>query len=144
MFDPISEVLGARPPRAWLDAPSRPAFVLHYYIYQVFPNPCSMGGKESADMLREVQRTLPRLFSNMRIMSTVGVTGGSAGLCHWDWAATANFYLDRIGSRVTSASAIGKVIKLQVTGATTNQTIDYVVDQFWGGSAANLLTGLAN
>ena len=62
----------------------------------------------------------------------------------WNSAATANFYLDRIGSRVTSGSASGKVIKLQVTGATTNQTIDYVVDQFWGGSAANLLTGLAN
>ena len=59
----------------------------------------------------------------------------------WNSAATANFYLDRISGRVTSGSASGKVIKLQVTGATTNQTIDYVVDQFWDGSSANLIKG---
>ena len=58
--------------------------VRHYNIFQVWPNPCSMGGKESSDMLREVQRTLPRLFSNMSVMSTLGLSGYLG--CHFSAA----------------------------------------------------------
>ncbi len=47
--------------------------IQHYYIYQIWPNSCSMGGTHAGDMLLEVQRTLPSLFSNMRIMSTLGI-----------------------------------------------------------------------
>ncbi|MEI6604531.1 MAG: sialate O-acetylesterase [Verrucomicrobiota bacterium] len=69
---------------AWIqDYPN----VKHYYVYQVWPKPCSMGPKD--DQVREVQRTLPRLFSNMSVMSTIGVTEawsyGTVGLCHFDW-----------------------------------------------------------
>jgi len=46
--------------------------VRHYYIFQIWPNSCSMGGG-NGNMLREVQRTLPRLYSNMDIMSTLGI-----------------------------------------------------------------------
>jgi hypothetical protein len=46
--------------------------VRHYYIFQIWPNSCSMGNGHG-DMLREVQRTLPRLYSNMEIMSTLGI-----------------------------------------------------------------------
>ena len=42
-----------------------------YIIYQVMPKPCSMGPK--GDQLREVQRTLPRLFSKMNILGTLGM-----------------------------------------------------------------------
>ncbi len=170
--------------------------VLHYDIFQVYPNPCSMGGTFASDSLREVQRTLPRLFSKMSILSTIGLPGYIG--CHytaagytqiatvvgplvkqdnygllptqpvtapnlkqawftttnrtqialefdqniaWNSAATVNFYLDRIGGKVTSGSASNNVITLQVTGATTNLTIAYVVDQYWNGSSANLLYG---
>ena len=37
--------------------------IQHYYVFQIWPNACSMGGGHG-DMLREVQRTLPRLYSN--------------------------------------------------------------------------------
>jgi hypothetical protein len=59
--------------------------IQNYYIYQIWPNGCNMGGS-SGDMLLEAQRTLPALFSNMRIMSTLGVISGSSGrgLCHFD------------------------------------------------------------
>ena len=170
--------------------------ILHYDIFQVYPNPCSMGGTFASDSLREVQRTLPRLFSKMSIMSTIGLPGYIG--CHytaagytqianvigpvvkqdnygllpaqpvtapnlkqawftttnrtqialefdqnmiWNSAATVNFYLDRIGGKVTSGSASNNVITLQVTGATTNLTIGYVVDQYWNFSSANLLYG---
>jgi hypothetical protein len=46
--------------------------IRRYYIFQIWPNSCSMGNGHG-DMLREVQRTLPRLYSNMDVMSTLGI-----------------------------------------------------------------------
>ena len=45
-----------------------------------------MGGTNAGDMLLEVQRTMPRLFSRMRVMSTLGIVSKSSGrgLCHFD------------------------------------------------------------
>jgi autotransporter-associated beta strand protein len=170
--------------------------IRRYIIYQVWPNPCSMGGRESSDMLREVQRTLPQLYSNMSILSTIGLSGYLG--CHfdasgyqaianltaplvgrdyygttpaaavtapnlqrayfttaskneialefdqnmsWNSYSTVNFYLDRVSGKVTGGSAVGKVVKLKLSGTSTNLTIGYVVDQYWDGSAGNLLTG---
>ncbi len=58
--------------------------IQHYYIFQVWPLPCMMGPKD--DQLREEQRRLPSLFSNMRIMSTLGIVfkGSGKGMCHFD------------------------------------------------------------
>ncbi len=64
--------------------------VQHYYVFQIWPNACSMGGSSGAgDMLREVQRTLPRLYSNLSIMSTLGIT--PPGGCHYPLAGWAEF-----------------------------------------------------
>jgi hypothetical protein len=64
--------------------------VQHYYIFQIWPNSCSMGGRDgSGDRLREKQRTLPRLFSNMSIMSTLGVR--PPGGCHFPLVGWAEF-----------------------------------------------------
>ncbi|MFT5734495.1 MAG: hypothetical protein ACJAZN_001539 [Planctomycetota bacterium] len=52
----------------------------HYYTFQIWPNACSMGNG-NGDMLREVQRTLPRLYSNMDILPTLGIT--PPGGCHY-------------------------------------------------------------
>ncbi len=53
--------------------------VSRYYVFQIWPNACSMGGG-NGDMLREKQRTLPRLYSNMDVMSTLGIK--PPGPCH--------------------------------------------------------------
>ena len=172
--------------------------IQHYYIFQVWPLPCAMG--PTGDQLREAQRTLPRLYSNMSIMSSIGVTEpwGTRGLCHFDGvgytqlanlmaplvkqdnyglvpaqpvtapdlkrayyttasqneialefgqpmaansAAKVNFYLDRIASKVSSLTASGNVIKLQLTGSSTAQRIDYLEDAIWDGSSGSLLRG---
>ncbi|MEN9574822.1 MAG: hypothetical protein RL514_2677 [Verrucomicrobiota bacterium] len=64
--------------------------VQHYYVYQIWPNSCSMGGRDGAgDRLREQQRTLPQLFSNMSILSTLGVR--PPGGCHYPLAGWAEF-----------------------------------------------------
>ena len=47
--------------------------IQHYYIFQIWPRSCSMGVNGSDNMLREVQRTLPSCFSNMGVMSTLGI-----------------------------------------------------------------------
>ncbi len=60
----------------------------HYYIFQIWPNACSMGNG-NGDMLREVQRTLPRLYSNMDIMSTLGIS--PPGGCHYPLTGWAEF-----------------------------------------------------
>jgi hypothetical protein len=62
--------------------------IQHYYIFQIWPNSCSMGNGHG-DMLREVQRTLPRLYSNMGIMSTLGIK--PPGPAHFPLAGWAEF-----------------------------------------------------
>jgi hypothetical protein len=62
--------------------------IRHYYIYQIWPNSCSMGNGHG-DMMREVQRTLPRLYSNMDVMSTLGIK--PPGPCHFPLVGWSEF-----------------------------------------------------
>lgn len=62
--------------------------VKRYYIFQIWPNACSMGNG-NGDMLREVQRNLPRLYSNLEILSTLGIRPG--GSCHYPLKGWAEF-----------------------------------------------------
>jgi hypothetical protein len=62
--------------------------IQHYYVFQIWPNACSMGNGHG-DMLREVQRTLPRLYSNLDVMSTSGIK--PPGPCHYPLAGWAEF-----------------------------------------------------
>lgn len=53
-----------------------------YFMFQIWPNSCGMGGADGAgDRLREKQRTLPYQFSNLSIMSTLGIK--PPGGCHF-------------------------------------------------------------
>ena len=61
--------------------------IQHYYIFQIWPKACSMGINGSDNMLREMQRTLPSYFSNMGIMSTLGIK--PPGGCHYPVAGYA-------------------------------------------------------
>lgn len=55
--------------------------IRRYYLFQIWPRSCAMTENGSDNMLREVQRTLPRYFSNMGIMSTLGII--PPGGCHF-------------------------------------------------------------
>ncbi len=62
----------------------------HYYVFQIWPNSCSMAGNSGGgDMIREVQRSLPRLFSNLSVMSTLGIK--PPGGCHFPLVGWAEF-----------------------------------------------------
>ena len=59
----------------------------NYYIFQILPNAC--GGGAGQDELREVQRNLPSLYSNLRIMSSLGAEPGDS--CHYALAGYERF-----------------------------------------------------
>jgi hypothetical protein len=62
--------------------------IRHYYMFQIWPNGCSQGGGHG-DMLREEQRTLSRLYSNMDVMSTLGIK--PPGGCHYPLTGWSEF-----------------------------------------------------
>jgi hypothetical protein len=55
--------------------------IRHAYMFQIWPKACAMGRDGSDDRLREVQRTLPRAFARMSIMSSLGIE--PEGGCHY-------------------------------------------------------------
>lgn len=63
--------------------------VQHYYAFQIWPKACAMGINGSDNRLREVQRTLPTLFSNLSVISTLGIK--PPGGCHFPAAGYAEF-----------------------------------------------------
>lgn len=69
--------------------------LLNYYLFQIWPAAC--GDTSRNDQLREVQRTLPYLYSNMKIMSTHGIVPGSG--CHYEPAGY-QVFSDLIGPLV--------------------------------------------
>ena len=167
--------------------------IRNYYIYQIWPAACGDGSRN--DQLREVQRTLPRLYSNMWCMSTLGVVPGSS--CHyapegyqkfsdmisplieqdvygdfpslvftapdlkraffttaaqdeitlefgqnvaWNPGAPGLIFLDGVAGKVTSGSATGNVIKLQLNAPSTATAITYLKGTVaW--NQANILYG---
>ena len=54
--------------------------IKHYYIHQIWPGACGSVPVEN-DRLRERQRRLPQQFSNMSVMSTLGIRPGAG--CHY-------------------------------------------------------------
>jgi hypothetical protein len=86
--------------------------IRHYYIFQIFPNGCSQAGAGGQDnMLREVQRTLPYNYSNMSIMSTIGVRPGVT--CHTEAAGYLEFA--RLISPLVERDNYGKVYTTSIT-----------------------------
>lgn len=59
------------------------------YLFQIWPKSCAMGINGSDNRLREVQRTLPAMFSRMSVMSTLGIQ--PPGGCHFPAAGYAEF-----------------------------------------------------
>ncbi len=106
--------------------------VQHFYIFQIWPNSCSMAGnKGSGDRLREKQRALPSLYSNMRIMSTLGVR--PPGGCHFPLVGWAEFA--RLIQPLIERDNYGKVPAASITppnlrAATFSATRDSIALEF--------------
>jgi len=116
----------------------------HYYLYQIWPNACSQGGTLQSDRLRDVQRRLPRLYSHMSVMSTLGIK--PEGGCHYPAAGYAE--MARLMIPLVERDHYGKVFAQPITapdlkqaGYTTskNDEIALVFDQpvAWIDALAN-------
>ncbi|MGA2253795.1 MAG: sialate O-acetylesterase, partial [Thermoguttaceae bacterium] len=85
--------------------------IQHYYVFQIWPDSCSMGHNGASDKLRDVQRRLPRLYSNMSIMSTVGIK--PEGYCHFPPAGYAE--MARLISQLVERDNYGRVFDKPIT-----------------------------
>lgn len=64
--------------------------VQHYYVFQIWPDACSMAGSRGGgDKIREIQRSLPKLYSHLSVMSTLGIK--PPGGCHYPLSGWAEF-----------------------------------------------------
>ena len=87
--------------------------IQHYYLYQIWPNACSQGGNRQSDKLRDLQRMLPRLYSNMSVMSTLGIK--PEGSCHYPAAGYAE--MARLMVPLVERDNYGKVFNESITPA---------------------------
>lgn len=87
--------------------------IQNYYIFQIWPHACSMGSKGSDNRLREMQRQLPGLYSNLHIMSTLGIR--PPGGCHFPPAGYAEFA--RLLAPLVERDNHGAVFKQAITPA---------------------------
>ena len=118
--------------------------IKNYYIFQIWPAAC--GDTSANDMLRETQRTLPYLYSNMRIMSTLGIIPGSG--CHYDIAGyefMANLitpmveqeHYGRSASEVLTAPDLKKAYF--TTAARNEITLEFTQDMSWHNGVPGLI-----
>ena len=120
--------------------------IRHYYIYQIWPNGCNMGGTQAGDMVLEMQRTLPALYSNMRIMSTVGIVSPAMGrgMCHFDPAGYAQ--LATLMEPLLEQDNYGVVLKQAATAPNLKQaaigdktqteiTLDFGQPMIWNAAS---------
>jgi hypothetical protein len=85
--------------------------VQHYYAFQIWPKACAMGVNGSDNRLREVQRTLPTAFSNLSVMSTLGID--PPGGCHFPAAGYAEFA--RLIAPLIERDHYGKTFRTPIT-----------------------------
>ncbi len=118
--------------------------IKHYYLFQIWPNSCGMGGRiGSGDRLREALRTLPGLYSNMDVMSTLGVT--PPGPCHFPLAGWSEFARliqplierDFYGKKVAESITAPNLRKARYTSAAKDAiTLEFDQPVIWMDSLA--------
>ncbi len=85
--------------------------VRHYYVFQIWPRACAMGVGWSDSRLREVQRQLPTAFSNLSVMSTLGID--PPGGCHYPAAGYAE--IARLVTPLVERDFYGKTSATPIT-----------------------------
>jgi hypothetical protein len=100
-----------------------------YYMFQIWPAACGGMTAGSESLLREMQRSLPSFYSNMGIMSTLGVRPGSS--CHYSAAGYQDFA--RLLTPLLERDLYGKV-------PATSITPPNVVKTYYTSSAKNEIT----
>jgi hypothetical protein len=92
--------------------------IKNYYVFQIWPAACGgmIGGSES--LLREMQRSLSHFYSNMSLMSTLGIRPGSS--CHYSAAGYQEFA--RLLTPLLERDLYGKVFTASVSAPNVIKT----------------------
>ena len=115
-----------------------------YYIFQIWPAAC--GDTSRNDQLREVQRTLPYLYSNMKCMSTLGINPGSS--CHYVKAGyqvfsdlmTPMIQQDFYGRNPAEVTTAPDLKKAYFTNSTRNKiSLEFGQNMNWNTGATGLI-----
>lgn len=115
-----------------------------YYIFQIWPAAC--GDTSRNDQLREAQRTLPSLYSNMKCMSTLGISPGSG--CHYVKAGyqvfsdlmTPLIQQDFYGRNAAEITTAPDLKKAYFTNSTRNKiSLEFGQNMNWNTGATGLI-----
>ena len=118
--------------------------IRHYYVFQIWPGACSMG---DGNMIREMQRTLTRLFSNLDTMPTLGIK--PPGTCHYPLAGWAEFATlmqplierDTYGKNVAESITAPNLKKASYANATKDTlTLEFDQPVIWLDALASQFT----
>jgi len=116
----------------------------HLHLFQIWPKACSMGVDGSDNRLREVQRTLPRDFSRLSVMSTLGIL--PPGGCHYPAEGYAEFARliaplmerDHFGVVSTESLTLPNLLKARFSGATRESVVlEFDQPVVWNESLAS-------
>lgn len=135
--------------------------VRHYYVFQIWPKACAMGVNGSDNRLREVQRQLPTLFSNLSVMSTLGIR--PPGGCHFPIEGYAEFAnligplveRDLYGKKTAGSITAPNLLRAAFSGETGDELVlefdqpvkwdDKLVSEFYpDGEKGKVASGSAN
>ena len=113
-----------------------------YIVFQVMPKPCAMG--PFGDQLRDVQHTLPRLYSNMDILNTLAVPGYIG--CHFTIAGYQNVASrtlpvakHRFYGVIPAAPVTAPILKRAYFTSTARTSIVLVFDQAMSWSSFSMV-----
>ena len=103
-----------------------------YYVFQIGPNSCAMGGRDHYGKVPAVSITLP----NLRHASYVGGAKDAIALefdqpVLWAEALAGQFYLDGEKDRVATGGVSGNVLTLKLKVASSAQKITYLKEVAW-------------
>jgi hypothetical protein len=105
----------------------------HYFAFQIWPKACAMGFDGSDNRLRDVQRRLPRLFSNMSMVSTLGIQ--PPGGCHYPaegYGQFARIMIPVLEQRIYGSHVEGSVTSPNIQkarwGDAKRQTLELIFD----------------
>ncbi len=117
--------------------------VRFFHAFQIWPKACAMGIDGSDNRLREVQRQLPTAFSNLAIMSTLGID--PPGGCHFPAGGYAEFARllepvvarDHYGRTPTASITPPNLIRASLGGADDEVVLEFDQPVTWDASVAS-------
>lgn len=116
----------------------------YYYMFQIFPGACMSVGLDAENALREAQRNMSQWYTNLSIMTTLGVRPGSA--CHYPAAGYQKFAdlitplleRDMYGKKITQSITAPNLKRAFYSSSSMNQiALEFDQEVLWDSKLKN-------